>query len=358
MRLSTQKLRRQTYQNEKLHYTGPKNTEPVEIFLISYDENSYLKKRIADLAHLNDEVRLSGNKWINVDGVHDVEIIESIGIQFGVHFMVLEDIVEVDQRPKMEDYDNQIYVTVKMLYLDAEEEKIVSEQISFLLFEDTLITFQERVGDFFNPIRNKIFNNKGRIRKMGVDYLMYVLMDAIVDNYFHILEEMGEEIAGMEKNALLDPSSEVLQEIYDFKTDIIFLRQSILPIREVINKLLKEESSLFQDSLEPYLRDLLDHSNQVIDSIKTYSDTITGILEIYSSSSSNMLNKEMRRLSMITAVFMPLSFLAGVGGMSEWSMMTGSENWVISYPVFLGISLVVAVLTYIFLKKTNQVSKK
>lgn len=354
MQLSTQRIKKQAGR-DNLVYTGKKYKEEVHINLINYDDKSYMRKNLDDLAHICDVADMKGIKWINIDGIHDVDVIESIGMQFGVHFLVLEDIVEVNQRPKMEDYDTHVFFVMKMLYLDKAEEKIVSEQISMLLMKDTLITFQERPGDVFDTIRNKILNNKGRIRKLGADYLCYSLMDAIVDHYFLILEDMGEEIAVMEKSILQNPSSDLLEDIYNLKMDIIFLRKAVVPLREMIMKLMKEESDLIEDYLVPYAKDLYDHVVQVIETLKTDSDTLSGILDIYSSSVNNQTSKTMQRLTMITIIFMPLTFLSGVGGMSEFTMMTGGErNWPRAYLFFMMAMVVIGFIFWLFIRRVSR----
>lgn len=353
MQIATQRIKRQSIPSESLVYTGPKHTEDINITMIAYSEQFYQRHKIQEVGRIVPDDEVPAIRWINVDGIHDVDIVETIGLQFGIHFLVLEDILDVNQRPKYEDYGSYIYMAMKMLYLDDEEQKIVSEQISMVLFQNTLITFQERPGDIFDPIRNRIMNNKGKIRRMGADYLAYSLVDAIVDHYFVLMEEIGEEIAGMEKEILENPTKELLQEIYNLKIDIIFLRKAILPVREVIIKLQKEESDIVHDNLEPYARDLYDHVIHVLENIKTYSDTISGILDIYMSSAQNRMNSEMRKLTLITTVFMPLSVLASVGGMSEYSMMTGSSNWKLSYPAFIIGSIVIGLLTYWFLTRSR-----
>ena len=353
MQISTQKIKKQGIQ-ENLLYTGHAQSVDVNITLITYNEQCYQRTKNVDLAKMASISEMPGVKWLNIDGVHDVDVIESIGMQFGIHFLVLEDIMDVNQRPKIENYDNYIYLTLKMMYIDKTEEKIISEQISMVLFKDILITFQERSGDIFDTIRNKIMTNKGKIRKLGSDYLAYSLIDAIVDHYSIIMEDIGEEISGIEKEILKNPSSEILEDIYNLKMDIIFMRKTMLPIRELITNMRKEESELINDYLEPYARDLYDHIVQVLDNLKSASDTITGILDIYSSSISNQTNKVMQRLTLITTIFMPLSVLAGIGGMSEWSMMTGPGNWRISYPLFFLGLIVIGFITWLILRKVNK----
>lgn len=340
--------------SEPLSYTGHTNeTEEVGVSLFYYEADSYGKRQITDFSHLSEIHDIPGIKWINVDGIHDVDIVESIGMQFGIHFLVLEDILDVNQRPKMEDHDLYLYTVLKMVYLDKKSSKIVAEHVSLLIFSDMVITFQERMGyDVFDPIRNRIMNNRGKIRREGADYLAYSLLDAIIDNYISVMGEISEEIASLEKEVLSNPTTEILEDIYTLKMDIVFYRKAIWPLREMMIQFQKVDSDLISEAIAPYFRDIYDHTLQALDSVKVYNDTLSGILDIYTSSISNRTNVVMRRLTIITTIFMPLTLLASIGGMSEWTVMTGGEkNIWIAYPMFFVLLLAIGFGTYWLLKR-------
>lgn len=333
--------------------------QEVKMTLIEYSDEFYSKKQVTDLGSICSIIGKPGIKWLNVDGINDVDVVESIGLQFGVHFLVLEDIMDTDQRPKVEDDGKYLYTVLKMVYFDPKNRKIISEQLSIILFSDIVITFQEEEGyDVFDPIRNRIMNNKGRIRKGGADFLAYSLIDAIVDNYVSVIDEIGGEISTLEREVLTNPNPEVLEKIYNLKMDIVFYRNAIWPAREVVIQLQKTESDLLRDNILPYYRDVNDHVLQALDTVKVYNDTVTGILDIYNSSVNNQTTEVMRRLTFITTIFMPLSVLAGIGGMSEWTMMTGGEkNWPYAYAGFVLMLTIIGFITYQVLKKTYNSRK-
>jgi magnesium transporter len=283
--------------------------------------------------------------WINVDGLHQVEVIEKLGECYGLHPLVLEDILNTDQRPKMEDYGEYIYIVLRDLDYSDKSNEIEGEQISLIVGSNFVFSFQEREGDTFDPIRDRIRNNKGRIRKMGADHLAYALLDSIVDNYFIILEKLGEKIEWLEEKLVTDPTRETLQGIHHLKRELLFLRKGVWPLREVINGLARGESSLVTEPTRIYLRDVYDHTIQTIDTIETYRDMVSGMLDIYLSSVSNRLNSVMKVLTIIATIFMPLTFLAGVYGMNFKFMPELEWRW--GYPLVwlimagIGISMLI-----------------
>jgi magnesium transporter len=287
--------------------------------------------------------------WINVDGLHQVEILEKLGEYYGFHPLMLEDILNTDQRPKMEDYGKYIYIVLKMLsYMDNSNE-IVTEQISLILGPNFVISFQEKKGTVFNPIRERIRNDKGRIRKMGSDYLAYSLLDLIVDNYFIIMEKLGEKIEFLEEEVVTHPTPETLQTIHHLKREMIFLRKGVWPLREVVSGLERGESSLIKESTRIYLRDVYDHTIQTIDTIETYRDMVSGMLDIYLSSISNRLNAVMKVLTIIATIFMPLTFLAGIYGMNFKYMPELEWRW--GYLMFWLIMIGIGAFMLIYFKK-------
>jgi magnesium transporter len=332
-------------------HIGERKTDKVKISLIDYSVGKYDEKEITNIEDCFPFKNRSSVTWINVDGLHEIDIIEKLGNSFDIHPLVLEDIVNTDQRPKMEDYEKYIFFVLKMLLIDDKTNMIHSEQISIILGQNFVISFQEAIGDVFDHVRERIRKGKGRIRKMGADYLAYALIDAIIDNYFIILEKIAEKVESLEEDLVSNPTSDILQHIYNLKREIIYLKKSVWPLREVINGLLREESDLIKDTTNIYLRDLYDHAIQVIDTIESYRDMVSSMLDIYMSSVSNKMNEVMKVLTIFAAIFIPLTFIAGVYGMNFQHMPELSVPW--AYPavwiVIIGVG--VSLLAYFKHKK-------
>ena len=332
-----------------LIHIGEKKTEELKITVIDYEETHFEErevKRVEECFVFKDKPTVT---WMNVDGLHQVEILEKLGECYGLHPLVLEDILNTDQRPKMEDYGEYIYIVLKALDYNDKSNEIGTEQISLILGSNFVFSFQEREGDTFDPIRERIRNGKGRIRSMGADYLAYALVDSIVDNYFIILEKLGEKIEFLEDKLVSHPTPETLQTIHHLRREMIFLRKAVWPLREVINSLERGESSLVKESTRLYLRDVYDHTIQTIDTIETYRDMVSGMLDIYLSSVSNRLNSVMKVLTIIATIFMPLTFLAGVYGMNFKYMPELGWRW--GYPLIWLIMVGIGVLMLIFFRK-------
>jgi magnesium transporter len=322
-------------------HVGEKKTEEVKISILDYTIGKFDEKEVKKVEDCFQFKRKPSVTWINVDGVHDVEVIKKLGDCFEIHPLVLEDIVNTNQRPKMEDYDKYIFFVLKMLYVDDKTHEIHSEQVSLILGQNYVISFQEKVGDVFNAVRERIRKGKGRICKMGADYLAYSLFDAVIDNYFIILEMIGEKVENIEQDVVSNPKPDILQKIYNLKREMIYLRKSVWPLREVINGLLREESKLIKKGTHVYLRDVYDHTIQVIDTIETFRDMISGMLDIYMSSVSNKMNEVMKVLTIFAAIFIPLTFIVGVYGMNFQHMPELSIPW--AYPGVWIVILVVGI---------------
>jgi magnesium transporter len=338
-----------------LVHIGEKKTDKVKITILDYDENTILEKEIEKVEDCFSYKNKKTITWVNVDGLHEVDVVEKIGTCYGLHPLVMEDIVNTGQRPKIEDFDNYIYFVLKMLHQPRDE--IIAEQVSIIIGQNFVLSFQESEGDVFNAIRERIRNAKGRIRKKGADYLAYTLIDAIVDNYYVTLERFGEIIEGMEEEVVSEPTPRTLQTIHDLKREMIFLRKSVWPLREVINNIQRSESKLIQHTTEIYLRDVYDHTIQVIDTVETYRDMISGMLDVYLSSISNRMNEVMKVLTIFAAIFIPLTFIAGVYGMnfnpaaSPFNMPELGWNW--GYPFALFLMLVVGLVMVIYFRKKS-----
>jgi len=292
--------------------------------------------------------------WLNVDGLSDVAVLEAVGRTFGIHEMSLEDILTLEQRPKFEDQEKYLFVVVKMIYLGGESaakgEEILVEQVSLLLMTNTVLSFQERPGDVFDGVRDRIRRGKGRVRRMGADYLLYSLLDAVVDNYFVVMERVGEKVGALESEVLENPTTRTAATIHRLRRDLVLLRRSLWPLREAIGGALRSDSVLLSDQVEVFYRDLYDHTVQVIETLEAFRDMVSGMLDLYLSSVSNRMNEIMKVLTVISTVFMPLSFLAGLYGMNFTHMPELQLPW--AYPALLGVmGLVVAALLLYFRRR-------
>jgi len=321
-----------------LVHVGEKRTEEVRITLIDYDADHVEERADLTVEGCLPFKALPTVTWVNVTGIHDISTIEGFGKVFDIHPLVLEDIVHTGQRPKMEDLGEYIFIVLKMLKPAETEGDFDAEQVSLILGSNFVLSFQEKEGDVFNTIRERIRKGKGRIRKTGSDYLAYTLIDAIVDNYFIILEDVGEKIETLQEEVLANPDPSILKVIQDTKRHMIFLRKSVWPLREAISSMERGESPLIGDSVGPYLRDVYDHTIQVIDTVETFRDTISGTLDIYLSSLSNKMNEVMKVLTIIATIFIPLTFIAGVYGMNFKFMPELEWKW--SYLVIWIVILV------------------
>jgi magnesium transporter len=340
-----------------LVHVGRKGTSPVRITVFNYDENQYIEKEYDSLENSFFNEQRKGITWINIDGVFDTKLIEQIGSHFNVHPLVLEDIMNTGQRPKIESFDEYIFLVLKMLYPDHISKDIQGEQISIILAQNTVISFQEKPGDIFENIRDRIRNGKGRIRKMGADYLCYTLLDAIIDHYFTIIESVGEIIEDIEELLIDNPTPDTLQRIHRLKADMIFLRKSIWPNRELINSLLRDEHRLITNSTIIYLKDVYDHTIQVMDTIESFRDIISGMIDIYMSSVSNKMNEVMKVLTIFASIFIPLTFIAGIYGMNfnpSISPFNMPElNWFWGYPFALVLMLITSILMLYYFRRKN-----
>jgi magnesium transporter len=327
----------------------PKKSEQVKITVIDYDEKQFQEKEAKSIKECFPFKEQPTVTWINIDGLGQLEIIERLGECYGLHSVVIEDILNTDQRPKMEDFETHVYIVLKMLFYDEKNKVIDSEQVSILLGTNFVISLQERPGDVFDPIRDRIRNAKGRIRKLGSDYLAYSLIDAIVDSYFLILEKFGENIESVEAQLINDPTPQTLKAIHDSKREMIFLRRSVWPLRELINGLLRNETKLVKKNTQIFLRDLYDHTIQVIDTIESLRDMISGMLDIYLSSLSNRMNEVMKVLTIIATIFIPLTFISGIYGMNFKHMP--ELEWPGGYFAVLTGMTIIGILMLMYFKR-------
>jgi magnesium transporter len=313
-----------------LLHVGQQKLPDVKITLHSYAPAEALEKQLHSMEELA-AFRLADTvKWIRVNGLHDTALIEHLCTAFGIHPLVQEDILNTEQRPKLEDYGDYLFVVLKALWVEGESESLTGEQVSLIIGSSYVISFQEGDYDLFESIRSRINSGKGRIRKEGTDYLAYALVDTIVDNYFNALEILGEKIEALEEVLVVNPGADTLQQIHVLKREMLRFRKALWPLREVIGCLSRGESSLVKESTLLYIRDVYDHTIQAIDTLETYRDIVSGMLDIYLSSISNRMNQIMKVLTIISTIFIPLTFIVGVYGMNFKSMPELDWEW--GYP--------------------------
>jgi magnesium transporter len=334
-------------------HTGERKLETARITVIDYDEKNFHEKQMDNIEQAFQYKTTPTVSWINVDGLHDVSIIEKIGSHFDIHSLVLEDILSIGQRPKFEDMEKYIFVVLNMLYFDGHSQKITSEQVSIVLAPNYVISFQENIGDVFDPIRDRLRNAKGRIRKMQSDYLMYSLLDAVVDSYFNILEKLGEKIEILEEQLVTSPTEKTLHQIHYLKREMISLRKSIWPLREVLSTMERAESPLISKATAVYLRDVYDHSIQVIDTTENFREMVSGMLDIYLSSLSNKMNNVMKVLTIIATIFIPLTFVAGVYGMNFDNMP--ELKWKYGYFAVLIVMAIISLCMLVFFRRKKWI---
>jgi magnesium transporter len=352
LRLIRGNLRKAGQPPGTLVYAGEKAAGPVKITLIDYDANTFKEQTLATIEEAFACKTTQTTTWINIDGLGDISIVEKIGKQFDLHPLVLEDIVVPGQRPKVEDYDSYLYIVLRMLQYDHAKNEVTSEQVSMILRNNCLITFQENVGDVFDNIRDRIRTNKGRTRKMGSDYLAYALIDAVVDHYFAVLDNYGGKLESLEDELFGSPSEMTLHRIHEFKRDLTMLRKGVWPMRELAGSLQRTDSDLITDAIRIYFRDVYDHSIQIIDTIESLRDVVASLLEIYLSSINNRLNSIMKVLTVIATIFMPLSFLTGVYGMNFEHFPELQSSWAYPYG-FWGLIVLVAGSMVIYFKRSK-----
>ncbi|MCO6429495.1 MAG: magnesium/cobalt transporter CorA [Deltaproteobacteria bacterium] len=333
-----------------LVYVGEAGAKPPLITVWDYDEaglNEYQFTNVDDCVPFRNNQRVT---WINVDGLTDVSIVEKLGVRYNLHPLVMEDILHTTQRPKIEEHDDFIYVVLRMIDFDSEKMQVGSEQVSFILTSENVLTFQESPGDVFGPVRDRLKGNKGRIRKLGPDYLLYALMDSLVDHYFFVLEKLGDKIEELEEHMLEQSAANLAHRLHELKRETIILRKSVWPLREAIGGLERLDTPLIKDSTKLFVRDMYDHTIQVIDTVESYRDLLAGMLEIYLASQSNRLNEVMKVLTIISTIFIPLTFIVGVYGMNFRNMP--ELEWSFGYPAVWIIMLMIAGgMVYFFRKK-------
>jgi magnesium transporter len=332
-----------------LVHIGEEKGERTKITVFEFDELSFQEREPENLGECFLFKKEPTVTWVNVHGVHEVEILEKFGSCFGLHPLVMEDILNTDQRPKIENYGEDLFIVLKMLSYDEKKGEISAEQVSLVLRSNAVLSFTEKEKGAFTPIQERLRSGKGRLRKMGADYLAYTLLDIIVDHYFAILEKLSEKIEELEEKLVTNPTTPILQKIQNLKREMIFLRKWVWPLREVISSLERGESSWIQEGTRFYLRDVYDHTIQVMDTVETFREVLSGMMDIYLSSINNRMNAVMKVLTIIATIFMPLTFLAGVYGMNFKHMPELEWQW--GYPLLWVFMILIAVFMLISFRK-------
>lgn len=332
-----------------LVHIGERKTDRTHITVMNYEGDQLRERRVDTVDELMELLDLPATTWINIDGIHDLSVIEKIGVHFGIHPLTLEDIVNTGHRPKVESFDNYLFMVLKMLQYNEAGEQITSEQVSLLVGPRWLISFQEAPGDIFDPIRERLRKGKGRIRKSGCDYLAYALMDTVVDHHFNILEKIGTQIEAVDEAVTENPQIDILQTIHTLKQEVIYLRKQVWPLREIVSNVIREETELIHDNTRLYFNDVYDHVVQVIDTIESYRDLLGGMLELYLSMVSNRMNEVMKVLTIIATIFIPITFVAGIYGMNFKHMPELEWPW--GYGLAWVVIAVIAVAMLTFFRK-------
>ena len=332
-----------------LIHIGEKKAHKTRIKVIDYGEKEYVEQEVENAQQcftFKDDRTIT---WVNIDGISNTDILKELGSCFGFHPLTLEDILNTEQRPKIENFEDYIYIVLKMLYYNEKSGEITIEQVSIIFGNNYVVSFQEKELDIYNPIRLRLKNEKSKIRKMGSDFLAYLLLDAIVDNYFNVLEKIGEKIEIVENKLVVNPEPKTLKIIYNLKKDMLFIRKSVWPLREVISSLERGEFSLTHVNTRIYIRDIYDHVIQVIDTVETFRDMMSGMIDIYLSSMSNKLNEIMKILTIISTIFIPITFIASIYGMNFGFMPEIAWKW--GYLVVWVVIIIIITLMVIYFKR-------
>ncbi len=330
-------------------YTGAPKEGETDIALYTYDQENINVFETTSLDEISSKIVAGKVNWINFNSLHQVELIAQAGIQFNIHNLTLEDIAHVGHQPKMEEYENYLFMTMKMIKPNQERDEFMVEQISFILTEDHLISFQEQTGDPFDNIRDRLMAGKGKARGRGPDYLLFLLMDAIVDQYLLVIESVNNQISGLEMEVLEDPDEQVVTKIIDQKKTISTLRKIIFPLRDSLKDITTGETDFIAEDYFNYFNDVYDHLKQIVEHLDNQREALTSLMEFYMSRISTQMNKVMQRLTIVATIFIPLTFLAGIYGMNFHYMPELEFKW--GYPVLLFIMLSLGVGMYIYMRR-------
>jgi magnesium transporter len=339
-------IRRKT-RNRKLPVEPHPSENHIILELIQYNDKIYEKNDDLPISELLTLYKPGHVNWINLDGLHDRTIIQKIGEHFQLHSLLIEDI-NSDNQPKVEEYKDYLFFTLKMLYRIEAPNIIDYEQISFVLGKDYLLSFQEKDGDLFGPFRERIRLNQGRVRKKKADYLLYRLIDIIVDSYYTVLDNIGQQIEDIEESVYNNPTSREFQHIQQLKKELIYLRKALYPLRDALNKLIKDESGFIESANSRYFSDIYDHVVHLIDSLDTYKDLTSGLMDIHINTLNTRMNEIIKVLTIASTIFMPLTFIVGVYGMNFEFMPELHSPW--GYPGVWAVMILMTVGMVMYFK--------
>ena len=330
-----------------LIYTGKNVGEPIELTLFQYTDKVFHHQTFSKAGDALAKINPDQANWINVSAIHDTSVVQEIGEHFGLHPLVSEDVLNTVLSLQYENYDDYLFITLRMLNFNEKTHHVEQEHVSFILTPNVLISFQEQQKDVFDPVRERLEAAKGRIRKRGIDYMLYALMDVVVDNYYTVTEEYNEQLILLEDSIIRNPNQDAMERITFYTRQVVELRKSILPLREALSKLLNDESFV-EDATRRFFRDVYSHLEQAISTMETQREILNGLMNLYMSMLSNKMNNVMKTLTVIATIFIPLTFVAGVYGMNFQYMPELEWKW--GYPTAMVFMLVAGLLMYIWMR--------
>lgn len=336
-----------------LMFVGEVKVEETTLSVISFNQNDSQVQNLENIDISSLKMAQNDIHWLNINGLHEIDSIQKICKKWKIHELIIEDILNTNHRSKVEIYDEYIFLVAKMYSYESDSQSISMEQVSFILKDNTVLTFQEKPGDVFGPLRERIKHNKGRIRKSGSDYLLYSLLDCLVDSYFNVLENIDDDLETFEENIISNSTPATLSSFFTLKRSLLLLKKSIWPLREITAQLFRGESSLIKESTEPYLRDLYEHIVQVIDTVETFRDLAGGVADMYLSIVNNKMNEVMKILTVCASTFIPLTFIVGIYGMNFEYIP--ELKWKYSYFVLLGIMGFTFISMLLFFRKKKWI---
>lgn len=332
-----------------LIHVGQKWSEEIKISVIDFNEHHFEERECASIEECYSYKSSETQSWINIDGLHDIEKIEQIGKHFGLHPLLLEDVLNTQQRPKVEDYEDYVFVSLKMLGINEKGTGFVSEQVSFVLGKNWVLSFQEQQGDVFDLLRGRLRENKGIIRTRKSDYLFYRFIDTIVDHYFLVVDFISDKILELEENTLKNPDNNHVKRIQHLKKQLVHLRKLVTPLRDALARIPRNENQLISPEIDPYFRDVYEHLVQVNEAIETQRDLLSSVMDLYLSGISNRMNQVMQVLTIISTIFIPLTFIAGIYGMNFTHMPELKTEY--GYYVVWGIMIILAIIMILYFKR-------
>jgi magnesium transporter len=336
-----------------LVHTGRQRVENVRYWLFEYDKDTVEERRPDSVPNCFPFAGPNLTTWLNVDGLHEVNQLRDLGERAHLHPLVTEDVVSIGQRPKVENYDHQLYIVLRALEYDDRNDEIAEDQISIVLGQDFVLSFQEQPGDSFDPIRDRLRTGKGTLRERGADFLAYSLIDAVVDDYFGVLEKVGDRLEDLESEVMTAPTRETINRVHHLKRELIVMRKAVWPLRDVLNSLVRDETALITPQTRIFLRDAYDHAVQVIDTVETMRDLVSGLVDLYLSAISNRANEVMKVLTIIATIFIPLTFVVGIYGMNFDYMPELRWRW--GYPVVMLLMAIVAGGMLVFFRRKRWI---